>query len=415
MQLNPFKQYSGLRKEIYILFFGRIVTSLGSMIWSVLTLIMNQKLGLSASQISLFMIISGAVTLPMSFLGGKLADKYSKKNIIVAFDFISVVFFVICGLMPISFKTIIILTIASIFQTLEYPAYDSLVADLTLTKDREKAYSLLYLGMNLGLIAAPTLAGLLFAKHLNLSFFISGLSIGLSTLLIACNLKDTTPVLDTSAQAVYQKEEKKASIGEVLKENRVILLFIIASALYEGSYSQYSYLMPLDMGRIHGENGALLYGTVSSLNCFVVVIFTPIITTVFSKLFHTVKMAIGCGLLIVGYFVFLSQLGNIPFYYVAMFLFTLGEIFSTICYGPYQTSRIPSSHRGRINGIFTMVQAPLHGALMFFTGILYDKWGSGYSWSLVLTVLGVALLLMIILIFADKKRYPELYTGEEVK
>ena len=38
-------QYRGLRREIYILFFGRIVTNLGSMIWPVLTMILSQKLG----------------------------------------------------------------------------------------------------------------------------------------------------------------------------------------------------------------------------------------------------------------------------------------------------------------------------------------------------------------------------------
>ena len=44
--MNIFSQYKGLRKENYILFIGRIVTNLGSMVWPVLTLILNQKMGL---------------------------------------------------------------------------------------------------------------------------------------------------------------------------------------------------------------------------------------------------------------------------------------------------------------------------------------------------------------------------------
>ena len=37
-----FKQYKGLRKELYVLFFGRVMTNLGSMIWPMLTLILNK-------------------------------------------------------------------------------------------------------------------------------------------------------------------------------------------------------------------------------------------------------------------------------------------------------------------------------------------------------------------------------------
>ena len=33
------QQYKNLSKEIYILFFGRVVTSMGSLIWPLLTLI----------------------------------------------------------------------------------------------------------------------------------------------------------------------------------------------------------------------------------------------------------------------------------------------------------------------------------------------------------------------------------------
>lgn len=39
-------EYRGLRKELYILFIGRMMTNMGSMIWPMFTL--SKKLGLSA-------------------------------------------------------------------------------------------------------------------------------------------------------------------------------------------------------------------------------------------------------------------------------------------------------------------------------------------------------------------------------
>ena len=48
--------YSHLPKEIYVLAFGKIMTSMGALIWPMLTLIMSEKLGLNGQTIGLYMI-----------------------------------------------------------------------------------------------------------------------------------------------------------------------------------------------------------------------------------------------------------------------------------------------------------------------------------------------------------------------
>ena len=350
MKLGALSQYRGLRKEIYILFFGRVVTNLGSMVWPMLTLILSQKLGLSASAISLVTVGSGLLMVPMNLLGGKLADRWNKKHIIVAGDSVSVVCYLICGLIPLSWGTIVLMLLAGMCQSMEYPAYNALIADLSTTQDRDRAYSLQYLGGNLGLVLSPTLSGLLFQNYLWLSFLISGVAIGCSTVLIAWRIRDIRPEKDTSAASVYQSAQEELSLLEVLRRNRLILFFLAGQALYFAAYQQYNFLMPLELGRLHGANGAVLFGTVSSLNCIVVVLFTPLITRLTARASEPTKLLMGQGLLAVGYLVFLLLLGFIPAYYLAMLLFTWGEIVSTISQDPYMTRRIPASHRGRLNG-----------------------------------------------------------------
>ena len=412
-KVNLLSQYKGLRKEIYVLFFGRIVTNLGAMIWPMLTLIMSQKLGMDASTIAFVMVLAGIVMVPANMYGGKLADKYNKKKIIVTFDIVSVVCYVICGLIPLSAYTIGLFFIAGIGQNLEGPSYNALLADLSTTADREKAYSLMYLGGNLGLVLSPTIAGLLFKNYLWLSFIISGVAIGLSTLLIALKIKDITPEKDTSEESVYQKSRSDVSIFTVLKENKVVVLFTFAITLYYAAYHQYGYLMPLDMGRVHGDTGAALYGTVSSLNCIVVVIFTPIITRIFKKIINTRKILIGQALVLIGYITFLLFLGRIAFYYVAMLLFTWGEIFTTISEGPYTSTRIPASHRGRINGFTALLDFVLMSASELSVGALYDNYGSTAAWTLVIAMVLVAMALTVVLIRLDRKAYPKLYESEQ--
>ena len=167
---------------------------------------------------------------------------------------------------------------------------------------------------------------------------------------------------DLSLMVTVMGRTRLPALLSVLKENKVVVLFCVAIALYYAAYHQYGYLMPLDMGKVHGENGAALYGTVSSLNCIVVVIFTPIITRIFKNIINTRKILIGQALVLVGYVTFLLFLGRIAFYYVAMLLFTWGEIFTTISEGPYTSTRMPASHRGRINGFNSLLNFVLQSA-----------------------------------------------------
>ena len=163
--MHFFSQYRGLRRENYVLFFGRIVTNMGSMVWPMLTMILNQKLGISAGNIAILTAVFGILMMPATLFGGKLADRLNKKNIIIVGDIVSVVCYILCGCVPLGMGTIVLMFVASLFQTIEGPAYNAIIADITSLEERDKAYSLLYWGANLGLVLSPTLSGLLFKNY----------------------------------------------------------------------------------------------------------------------------------------------------------------------------------------------------------------------------------------------------------
>lgn len=183
------QQYKNLSKEIYILFFGRVVTSMGSLIWPLLTLILKNKLGYNATTIATITMAMSILQFPMLLLGGKLADTMNRKKIIVCCDMVTVISYIICGLLPLSGYSIALFYLAGVFATIEGPSYDALVADLSDSESREKAYSLQYLGMNLGLVLSPTIAGFLFENYLGLAFIITGIATFSSTLLIILFVK----------------------------------------------------------------------------------------------------------------------------------------------------------------------------------------------------------------------------------
>ena len=405
-----FKQYKGLRKELYVLFIGRIMTNLGSMIWPMLTLILNKKIGMNASEVANCLLVFSLVAIPTSLLGGKLTDKFNKKNIIVFCDFISVVFYILCGFMPMSFITVVLIAIAALFQTIEWPAYDALVADFSLPKDRQRAYSLSYLGANFGLMLSPTIGGILFNNYLNVAFFINGLSILSSTLLIMFLIKDTSREESIEDFNEYEVElDNNTNVLKYLFSNNVLTIYLIAMVLYGTVYHQFSFLGPLEMANQYGEYGSVLYGTLSSLNCITVVLLTSFITKLLSNIVDISKCILGAFAVGIGLFIFKLFLQYTFMPYVAIVIFTIGEIISTLGQSPFVSKRIPANYRGRITSVINVFTNIAISLITKIVGGIYEYKGSINAWLIVYFLALISILLLIIVKIIDKKKYSSLY------
>lgn len=410
--MNLISQYKGLRKENYVLCFGRFVTAMGAMVRPMLTMILSQKLGMNAVQVAWVIALMGILTIPANLIGGKIADRFNKKMNIVYLDIVSVVCYVVCGLIPLTGKSIVLMFIASTCQNMENPSYNSLTADITLTKDRERGYSLQYLMGNLGGVMASAVAGFLFRNLLWLAFLLSGISIGISTVLIYTFVQNITPVKDDSANAIYQADRHGESLLTILKENRLILLYILTSSGYMAIYQMYNYLFPMDLVRLHGDTGAVIYGTVTSVNCIIVVIFTPVLTKLLQRFSEPVKTIYGYLLTLVGYLLFLLFAGHVPFYYAAMVIMTWGEISNMLAESPYLTRRVPSSHRGRIHGLLEITRVSVMSIYQLLIGAIYKNHTPAFTWGIVLLTGVMFIILTGLLAVKDKKRYHNLYTNK---
>ena len=124
-------QYRGLKRESYVLFFGRLVTAMGSFVWPMLTFFLTTRLGMTDGDATLLIAAATLLSLPAAILGGKLADRFSRKRIIIVFDVATFVFYGLAAILPISFLTAALIFCAGLFQTIESPAYDALVADFS--------------------------------------------------------------------------------------------------------------------------------------------------------------------------------------------------------------------------------------------------------------------------------------------
>lgn len=411
-----FTQYSGLKREIYILFIGKLVTAMGSFVWPMLTFFLTTKLGLSDGMSTLLIASASVLSFPAALLGGKLADRFSRKNIIIVFDCLTVSFYLLADILPITIGTAVILFLAGLFQTIESPAYDALNADYSTSLQREKAYSLSYLGFNLGYIVGASLSGILFENHLRLAFCLNGVSIFISTILIiffvhAKNaISEDTASISENYTEYEQPVDDKIPVLKILLQKPVLIGMLLVGCFASMPSNLVGILLPLQLKDGLGEAGATLYGYLNSLNGLVVILFTPILTVILRKLTEIPKTILGLLLFVAGT-AFFSTGTAAALLFVGMFVFTVGEVVSVLGYNPYTSRRVPASHRGRVGGISSVVHSIFSSLTQFLISFMLTATGSNYRllW-IIFIVLGLASSVAYGFLYSpDKRTFPKLY------
>ncbi len=411
-----FTQYAGLKKEIYILFIGKLVTAMGSFVWPMLTFFLTTKLGMSDGTSTLLIATASILSFPAALLGGKLADRFSRKNIIIVFDFLTISFYLLAAILPLTVGTAAILFLAGLFQTIESPAYDALNSDFSTSKQREKAYSLSYLGFNLGYIVGASVAGMLFKKYLRLAFCINGLAILVSTVLIIffVHMKNAVTQDEEALREDYSEYEQpvdeKIPVMQILRQRPVLICMLLLGCFASMPANLVGILLPLQLKEAMGETGATIYGYLNSLNGFVVIVFTPVFTVVLRKFTEIPKTVLGLLLFVAGIGFFSINTATAVLF-AGMFIFTLGEVITVLGSNPYSSRRIPASHRGRVGGISTVVHSVFSSLTQYLISFMLILSGSNYRllWVVFIICGAVCAGLYGFLYGPDKRTFPKLY------
>jgi MFS family permease len=353
---NLFSPYRGLPKEVYIIAVARFINALGCFVFPLLTLILTDTIGLSKGTAGLYLSMAGIVSVPAAMLGGKLADSIGRKKVIVCFDSLAIALYITASFIEPSLPMVYLIILAGAAMMTAGPAHDSLMADLTTPEVRNGAYALTYMGWNLGFAVGPVVGGLLYKHHLKLIFlgdaFTALISLGLITIFIRDTFQGTKEELPGEHRELEMREE--GSIFAVLLKRPVLIYIAIAGFIYQFVYPQWTFMLPIHAVQNFHELGAQYYGLIAGFNGLVVILFTPLLTKATEKLTDTRRMVNGVFLYAVG-FGMLGVLNSLPFFFVAAFVFTLGEIIIAISVNPFIANHTPISHRGRMNAVIPMI------------------------------------------------------------
>jgi MFS family permease len=348
--------YIKLPKDILILFFARIINSLGSFVFPFLTMFLTERMGMDAGMVGRFMMLTAFATALGAIIGGKLCDHVGRKKIMITFQFMAAVMLIPCGFLENSMIVPWLLTLSNFFNGAVQPASSAMLADLTTKENRQQAFSLLYLGINIGVAIGPIVAGFLYKNYIRWIFWGDALTTMLSLILVAFLVKETIPSAKGEIALEVSENERKeeGSLISVMLKRPALLVFSLVSSVYSFVYAQSNFCIPLQVKDIFPEEGSVIFGSLMSINAIVVVCFTvliialtrrnkPILNIAVSGIFY----AIGFGML---YYVQSYML-----FIVSTIIWTIGEILHSTNQGVYIANNTPMSHRGRINSLLPII------------------------------------------------------------
>lgn len=146
--------YRGLPKDIYILFLSTVINKIGGFVAPLMILILTVKMGYTGTEVGIFTTIAMLSQAPFIMIGGTLVDKFGSKKVIIILHGVGSLVYLTCGMMKPTFTVAILIIIASDIYAMASPAFNAIVPVITPEPLIKKAYSLMYLGINLGLTIA---------------------------------------------------------------------------------------------------------------------------------------------------------------------------------------------------------------------------------------------------------------------
>ena len=123
--------YTKLPNSIYILFFARMVNSMGAFVYPFLTIYLTKTLSLDEGEAGFIVMLAITAHLPGLIVGGRLADWLGRKKILLLFQSLAAICLIPCAFLNNSLLIPRLLILSAFFLGGAQPASTAMTADLT--------------------------------------------------------------------------------------------------------------------------------------------------------------------------------------------------------------------------------------------------------------------------------------------
>jgi MFS family permease len=269
---NLLKNLKSIDRNIWIQFIGGSMNSIAlMMLLPFFALYLKDKVD-SLTQVGIVMAISPLAAVIGSMLGGRLADIYGRKPLML----VSMVGNGIVMLGYIFFDHFIAYFVLNAFfgllNSLFHPAVSAMVADVTEPEKRSEAYGLLRMGHNIGAALGPLFGASIIVLSKTVIFVIAASALFVYSLIVFLFIRETKPQ--------YKEQEKGENPSlpspfEVMLRDKLLLMFILTGVIISMGFSQTEGMLPLHLDKemSHFSDEKNPYPYLMSLNGLLVVLF----------------------------------------------------------------------------------------------------------------------------------------------
>lgn len=406
INLESFRSYTKLPKGVYILFLAGIINSAGNFVYPFLALFLTLKLGYSENNAGLVLTIIIAAEGLGRLVGGKLADWVGRKIIIIILSFLGSVCYLVIVFLGISPFVVYLIVLAGFLKTGAMPAMNALVIDVTTRKDRNDAFSLIYLGQNLGFAIGPLVAGFLFVNHLMLIFIVDAITTILAMIPIIILLKEPSKSIEgfNVIGGQVNEESERSEAGSTVKiffKKPVLVGYAFISIILSFVYAQSTFGLPLYLNQIFNQGGPKIYGSLMTVNAIIVIALTLILISIFKRFNPLLNISIAGILFAVGFgLLFYSKLYFL--FIISTIIWTFGEIINSVSSNVLIANYSPANHRGRFNAIIFFISGAGFAISPWLMGLYMSHFGLENTWLFIFAVSIFASLLILFLLLYEK-------------
>ncbi len=304
------------------------------------------------------------------------------------------VILVIFGFLSAPWMILVAILAFALISEMYRPAASAMIADVTESVQRARAFALMYVAINLGFAVAAAVGGILAEASFQWLFWGDALTAAAFGLLILLTITETMPHrAGQAAPAPAESLERRADTAAYAGENPsdatlvaaarhiltdgVFLVFCCATFILAVMYMQSFTTFPIYLGE--RGIGARTYGLIMSLNGALIVLMQLPITSLVPR-YHRGWM-ITLSAIITGAGFALFGVAAAPWHYaLAVMVWTMGEMMGSPLSSAIVSDLAPQRFRARYMGVFTMsfsssmiVGAPLGGLIL-------RELGGGWLW-----------------------------------
>lgn len=373
---NMYNEYPNAFK---VLTLATFIDMLGSfLLYPFYALYITGRFGVGMIEVGYLFSIFAVGNVLGGVIGGALADKYGRREVILIGLIVSGIGNIFMGLINNLSIFFLLAAFLGLAGALGGPARQAMVADLLPKEKHAEAFGIIRVSFNLSAVIGPLLGGLLATQSYMLLFIADAVSSIITAIIVYVVIPETKPQLQDNKS---EESVMKTIIGykEVIKDWK-FMLFLAVSAITVLVYMQMNSTLSVFLRDVHGfpEQG---FGFLLSMNAGMVVLFQFWTTKKVSK-YHPMKMmAFGTIFLMIGFGMY-GFISESYLYFIAMGIITVGEMIVYPIGQSATASFAPEDKRGRYMAIyaFQWTIPNLFGVLA--AGLIWEYIGPNWVWYL---------------------------------